>query len=41
MPKFEVTNPTWSFSWQWLVDLIERILGDVFGFIYDTEWAEK
>ena len=39
----EIIKPenTWEFSWQWLVDLFTRILNDVFGFIYETEWAPE
>ncbi len=36
-----VESPKWEFSWNWLVELIERILKDVFGFIEETEWADK
>lgn len=36
----EVT-PKFEFTWDWFIQLIERILKDVFGFIYETEWAPK
>ncbi len=39
--SFEISKPEFTFTWQWLVDLIHRILKDVFGFIEETEWAEK
>lgn len=40
----EIIKPenNWTFSWQWLVDLFSRILGDVFGFIAESEgWVEE
>lgn len=38
---FEITNPKWTFSFQWLIDLITRILTDVFGFLAKEEgWTE-
>ena len=33
----QVVEPKWEFSWAWLVELIERILKDVFGFIAEEE----
>lgn len=36
-----IATPEWKFTWEWLVALIERILKDVFGFIEETEWADK
>ncbi len=40
--KFEIAEPKWEFSFQWLVDLIKRILEDVFGFIAEEEgWEEE
>lgn len=35
-----VVEPKFEFTWQWLVDLIKRILSDVFGFIEETEWKD-
>ena len=36
----EVT-PKFEFTWDWFIALIERIFGEVFGFIADSEgWAE-
>lgn len=40
--KVEITNPEFNFSIQWLIDLLERIFKDVFGFIAKEEkWDEK
>lgn len=40
--KVEITNPEFKFTFQWLIDLLERILGDIFGFIADEEgWVEE
>ncbi len=39
-----ITKPEANNEWktlQWFIDLLTRILNDVFGFIYDTEWADK
>lgn len=39
--KFELQSD-WTFSFKWLVELIERILKDVFGFIEEEEgWGEE
>lgn len=38
MDKIKVT-PEFTFTWEWFVALIERILKDVFGFIEETEWT--
>ena len=38
--NIEVT-PKFEFSWEWFIALIERVLNEVFGFIYDTEWKEE
>ena len=38
--NIEVT-PKFEFTWEWFIDLLERIFKDVFGFIADTEgWVE-
>lgn len=38
---FEVTEPEFKFSFQWLIDLIKRVLEDVFGFIAEEEeWTK-
>lgn len=37
--KLEITNPEWTFSFEWLIELIKRVLEDVFGFIAkEEEW---
>ena len=38
--NIEVT-PEFTFTWDWFIALIERVLKEVFGFIYDTEWKEE
>lgn len=34
-------EPKFEFTWTWLVELIERILKDVFGFIAEEEGWDK
>lgn len=34
-------EPKFEFTYQWLVDLIKRILEDVFGFIAEEEGWDK
>ena len=37
-----IVTPEFKFTWAWFVALIERILGDIFGFIADEEgWTEE
>ena len=39
--NLEITKPDFKFSFQWLVDLITRIINDVFGFLAKEEgWTE-
>lgn len=42
---FNITDPEFKFTFQWLIDFIKRVLADVFGFIgkeegWDAEAAE-
>lgn len=40
--KFEIESPEFTFTWKWLVELLERILKDIFGFIEKEEgWTEE
>lgn len=41
MKDIITVNPEFEFTWEWFIALIERILGDVFGFIKETEWKEE
>ncbi len=39
--NIEVT-PKFEFTWDWFIALIERILKEIFGFLYETEgWTEE
>ncbi len=40
--NFTIESPEFVFTWKWLVELLERIFKDVFGFIAEEEgWVEE